>query len=498
MRRSAAILCAALAVTGGVMYHWYDRSHASPPSTIQPVAVAPSTGRSDKPTPTLLAIPAPEIRPVATPAKKIEMPVAELTLPAIDLPPLALARAEPEPLALPSAPLAPLPEVKLPSIDLPKLDAPKVELPPLAPPKPVDPPGIDLPPVGLPSLDLPKAEALPKAELPPKVDLPKPELPPLDLPKVPASQSVEPPSIKPVEARPDPLVTPMPAPMRVEAPAPPPVRPQPPVRFISAREIAFRYEISSAGSSGIKGVELWSTENDGRTWDILAHQEGGESPIRAKLPGEGVYGFKLVVINGNNQRFGEPEAGEVPALRAELDLTLPRVKLFTPEKRRSELVLHWAAVDRNLFSPARGADETPFRLEWSSDNNRWVDLHAEGWFHPASMTQVGRPDEVRQEPVGHRAEYVWKVPSQIPTEVYLRLRVRDRAGNETVTRWPNRVSTDLAEPKGVVTELEMQKAAPVREDVWFPPNLELSPSGTRRGNTTTTEAGPMPRLRSDD
>jgi len=48
----------------------------------------------------------------------------------------------------------------------------------------------------------------------------------------------------------------------------------------------------------------------------------------------------------------------------------------------------------------------------------------------------------------NNGQFSWSLPEKMPVEVFLRLRVRDLAGNETVAITPNPLPVDLHEPEG--------------------------------------------------
>ena len=90
-------------------------------------------------------------------------------------------------------------------------------------------------------------------------------------------------------------------------------------------------------------------------------------------------------------------------------------------QRRDCLVLSWIAKDRNL-----GA--TPITLEWSErPTGPWQPI-------AANLPNTGR--------------HPWHLPPSLPSHVYLKMTVRDTAGNMAVavTREPQLV--DLSEPEG--------------------------------------------------
>jgi hypothetical protein len=191
------------------------------------------------------------------------------------------------------------------------------------------------------------------------------------------------------------------------------------------------YEVSKIGPSGVGSVELYRTCDDGRTWERYAYDKEIDGAKGTRLravkfpPGDpdGIYGFTLVVKNRANIGRRPPQNAELPELRIELDTVPPVAELFAPraDPIHGNLVLHWTASDKNIT-------KMPISLEW-----------AENRAGPWQPIGVDLPNT---------GTYTWKLPERMPVEVYLRLRVRDLAGNETVAITPNPLPVDLNEPEG--------------------------------------------------
>jgi hypothetical protein len=209
--------------------------------------------------------------------------------------------------------------------------------------------------------------------------------------------------------------------------------------MVRKRQITIDYEVTKFGPSGVKSVELYVTRDDGRTWQrsdgdenisppTAADTQGSPSMKRSltvDLPADGLYGFYLIVKSGAGLGKPPPQNGiDVPQMRIEVDTTFPQAELFEPRPhgtRRDSLVLSWTATD-NKFGP------TPITLQWSE--------RPDGEWHPIGGGELP-----------NTGEYVWQVPATIPPHVYLQLRVRDMAGNESVAQTGKPVLVDLSEPE---------------------------------------------------
>ncbi|CAN5206173.1 hypothetical protein BH10PLA2_BH10PLA2_06530 [soil metagenome] len=192
-------------------------------------------------------------------------------------------------------------------------------------------------------------------------------------------------------------------------------------------QITLNYEVGRVGPSGVSAVELYLTDDEGHTWKRYDEDADLKPPMIVDLPGEGVYGLKLLVKNKAGLHRRPPQDGEAPEMRVEVDMTPPAVKLYRPEpdpRRRDSLVLAWQATDE------RSLANNPITLQ--------VAERPEGpWENIASnITNTNR--------------YVWKVKPGL-TYVHLRVVARDVAGNQGYDQTQEPILVDLTEPDARIT-----------------------------------------------
>jgi hypothetical protein len=226
-------------------------------------------------------------------------------------------------------------------------------------------------------------------------------------------------------------------------------KPLPPIQYVNQHQVMLEYELRRVGPSGIGGIELWLTRDDGETWEPYAADEDTHASAlnnRQKRKfdlrdatdrpfADGVYGLTLVVKN----RAGmgkKPRPGDVPEIRIEIDTTLPIAKLFQPiadPQQPDQVLLRWIAQDKNLI-PA------PICLEYAEK--------ADGPWQPIATD------------LENSGRYSWKLSPAVPVQVYLRVRVSDKAGNVSVgvTQQPQFV--DFTEPEGALIGVLPQGKAP--------------------------------------
>lgn len=203
--------------------------------------------------------------------------------------------------------------------------------------------------------------------------------------------------------------------------------PLPPTQIVNDPTIALEYEVTQYGPSGVSKVALHITRDEGRTWQYLTDDADCKSPIVATLPGEGIYGLRIVFQSGLGLTKGPPLAGEAPDLRIEVDTTMPVVELYEPKpdgQRRDTLTISWRATDRNLTAK-------PITLEWAE-----------------------RPDGQWQPIAGdlpNSGTFSWLLPAKIPYRVYLRAIAVDTAGNRSTAETREPIPVDLTKPAGRIT-----------------------------------------------
>jgi hypothetical protein len=216
-----------------------------------------------------------------------------------------------------------------------------------------------------------------------------------------------------------------------------PIIPAPPLTLTNKAQVKLGFDVLEVGSSGVDAVDVYVTTDDGVTWERVPGEPDVSLPTRpdakgtvhgtvtVSLPREGkIYGYYLVVKNRAGRGQQCPHAGVPPQLRVELDQTPPEARLFAPQpvpNAQDSLLLTWEAEDRNLL-------HEPVTLEWAaSTSGPWV--------------FIGGPR------LPNTGNLIWTIPAGAPSTVYLRLTVRDGAGNVAVAQTQQPVVIDLKEPR---------------------------------------------------
>lgn len=195
--------------------------------------------------------------------------------------------------------------------------------------------------------------------------------------------------------------------------------------IVNSRRFELDYEVDSVGPSGIGEVELWGTRDGGRTWSSFGLDADKRTPLVVAVDEEGIYGFRIAVTSGSGLGGLAPRSGDLPEVWIGVDLTKPVARLapIKPENgdRAGELTISWKASDVMLA-------EHPISLFYGET--------ADGSWTPiaSGIENTGR--------------HVWQLENNLPTRVFIRLEVRDQAGNVQIATSDEPVSLDQMRPQG--------------------------------------------------
>jgi hypothetical protein len=200
-----------------------------------------------------------------------------------------------------------------------------------------------------------------------------------------------------------------------------------PQEITNSTQVTLNYEVTHKGPSGVKKVELYITKDEGRNWQHYGEDSTARPQMTVNLPGEGVYGLRLVLTSGAGLARKAPQPGDLPQMRVEVDTTPPAVRLFPTQPdptRPGTVLLTWSASDRNLAA------------------------------NPITLLYAVRPDGPWQtiaKELPNTGRYEWLLPSNPPPSVYLKVVAIDAAGNEGTDQTPDAVLIDPVEPEGQIT-----------------------------------------------
>lgn len=212
----------------------------------------------------------------------------------------------------------------------------------------------------------------------------------------------------------------------------------PAVKIVKVREVRIDFMVGKVGPSGLGNADVYVTLDKGVSWQKMpgevpislppnAETHGSEvtGSVSVQLPKEGViYGFIVSAKSKAGLAPPPPRPNDPPQALVELDTTVPNGQLFRPQPDPSQantLVLAWEVKDRNLT-------DKPITLEWAEHKDGPWNIIGEG-------------------PLPNTGQFSWHLPDHLPPRVYLRMTMRDLAGNESRAQADKPELIDLSVPQ---------------------------------------------------
>ena len=215
-------------------------------------------------------------------------------------------------------------------------------------------------------------------------------------------------------------------------------------KILNTTTAQLEYRIDTVGPSGISRVDIYITRDRGQSWEKLAEDTNKRSPVSINLPGEGLYGVRLAITNGNGFGGRAPKSGDRPQYVVEVDATSPRVEFHPYEIVNGAIDIRWSASDANL-------GPEPVNL-----------------FYRARADQSWQPiaRNVKNDGV-----YRWAFPPEIGGQVFVKLEVADLAGNMTKVETPTPIMLDQTEPEATLLDVVGLNRGPAAQPVSMPPTM---------------------------
>ena len=182
--------------------------------------------------------------------------------------------------------------------------------------------------------------------------------------------------------------------------------PQPRSRAVNSRLFELGYDVDAAGHASPARVELWGTRDEGRTWQSYGVDEDGRSPILATVKAEGTYGFRITISSSRDPIGQPPRPGDLADMMVTVDLTAPVARILSAEQAAynpdGQITVRWDAADARLA-------QRPISLYYS--------------------VSPGGPWDPVAKDLENNGQYEWLAQRNLPDRIFLRLEVRDEAGN---------------------------------------------------------------------
>src|SRR4029077_13068468 len=97
------------------------------------------------------------------------------------------------------------------------------------------------------------------------------------------------------------------------------------IQVVGSPQVFLNYVVDQAtiGASGVGKMEIYASRDRGQSWQKVAEEKQLKNPAEVVLPGEGVFGLKLVASNGRGFGAQSPRPGESSDWWVEVDTTEP-------------------------------------------------------------------------------------------------------------------------------------------------------------------------------
>lgn len=201
-------------------------------------------------------------------------------------------------------------------------------------------------------------------------------------------------------------------------------------RLTKTRKFHLNYDVDIVGPEGVAEVELWGTSDGGKTWAKWGADIDRTSPMEVEVSREAAYGFRIVVVGKNGLVGNRPASGDEADIWIEIDATAPTVRItsaaYGTGEHAGELDIRWEAGDQHL-------GPRPVTLSFSD--------RADGRF---TTIAAGLPNT---------GQYFWKFDPRSPRQFYLKLEVRDDAGNVAADQLADPIKVEGLTPKGRIRSL---------------------------------------------
>ncbi len=230
------------------------------------------------------------------------------------------------------------------------------------------------------------------------------------------------------------------------APAPPPARGGSASLLVDSPKFKLQYAVDDAGPNGPATVEIWITQDGGRTWIRRGDDPDRTSPIEVDLGGEGTYGICLVARSTSGLGDQPPAPGDPPQTWVEVDTTAPAVQL-------------------DPVQVGTGVNSGKVAITWRAN-----DLH----LAPKSVALFWRPDlaGAAWQPLAEGQEntgrFIWAVPTTVPTRFHIRVEAVDTVGHHgsAETTETGAIIVDRSRPRSRIIGLDPNARAGTGPSAW--------------------------------
>ena len=202
-------------------------------------------------------------------------------------------------------------------------------------------------------------------------------------------------------------------------------------QIISTKRFRLDYDINAIDPSGVGRVDLYITQDNGRSWKLWGQDPDNQSPFPVEVQDQGLYGFRVVIHSKDGLAGTGPSSGDDADMWVRIDTQTPLAQITSvPYGRGNEagrLVINYRVADDFLTL-------RPVRLSYSrSPQGPWTIIE----------------DNLRNE-----GRYLWKVDRTVADRIFLKIDAMDQAGNVGTHRLSQSVDVSGLVPRGTIHGVE--------------------------------------------
>jgi hypothetical protein len=192
-----------------------------------------------------------------------------------------------------------------------------------------------------------------------------------------------------------------------------------------SRTFSLDYSVEALGGTPLAEVELWGTEDNGRTWEKWGTDPNRVSPFDVKVGSDGLFGFRMVIVGSGGVVLGQPKPNDDADAWIHIDTEKPTCRI-TRAVYGNGIEAGMLVID--FSCPASDLTDQPVNLFWSETPDG-----------PWNEVAVG---------LQNTGLYLWKADPSVPGRVFLKMEVFDKAGNKGEHRLGLPVNMKGLAPRG--------------------------------------------------
>ena len=202
-------------------------------------------------------------------------------------------------------------------------------------------------------------------------------------------------------------------------------------RVVNTRKFQVGYKVEDVGPSGIGGVEMFITQDNGQKWWKYGEDADQRSPFDVEVPQDGEYGFAIRVRSGAGLVNEPPQRGEAPSIVVAVDQTPPALELLPVQQ-------------------GQGATANQLRIRWRVRDDHPAEKSV-SLYYASNRNGPWEPISAWKEDGG---SFDWTVGPGVPSQLFLRVMARDSAGNVSKAETSTPIVVDLSRPSARIVDVE--------------------------------------------